>query len=243
LLSTKDDIIARLRQDILLAQGFKPPKAGAVSVALGPVNAAFPNDTFPTAALHEFISTGPQKAAASGGFVAGLASTLMAPGGACLWISGVKRVFPPGLVLFGVPPDRIVFVTIQKEKHLLWAVEEALKRGGLAAVVGEARDISFTASRRLQLAIEQSQVTAFVLRDSPRNLNPIASIARWRISPIRSRLSPGLPGVGHPRWTVQLDKIKHGHPGIWQLEWRAGRFQAIVPDLRALERQQRRKTS
>lgn len=40
-------------------------------------------------------------------------------------------------------------------------MEEALKCGGLAAVVGEVQDISFTASRRLQLAVEQSGVTGF----------------------------------------------------------------------------------
>jgi len=72
----KHDIIARLRQQILLAQGFKPPKAGTVAISLGPVNAAFPNNTFPTASLHKFISVGPQKAAASGGFVAGLTAAL-----------------------------------------------------------------------------------------------------------------------------------------------------------------------
>ena len=41
----------------------------------------------------------------------------------------------------------------------MWAIEEALKCDGLAAVIGEMKELSFTNSRRLQLAVEKSHVT------------------------------------------------------------------------------------
>jgi protein ImuA len=235
------DTIAQLRKDILLLQGFRPPAAGAVDTGLGPMTAAFPNGVFPTGAVHEFLSTGPTSAAATGGFVSGLAATLMSSGGACLWI-GSRRVFPPGLKAFGIEPDRVVFVDVKKEKDICWAMEEALKCEGLAAVIGELQEIPFIASRRLQLAVEQSRVTGFLLRHEPRNLNAIACVARWRIRSLASEPTAGMPGVGFPRWNVELLKIRNGQPGTWQMEWSAGRFHPIIPEIPALPQIQRRKT-
>ena len=239
--STNQDTLSQLRKDILLLQGFKPLAAGAVDTGLGPILKAFPNETFPTGAVHEFLSTGPTTAAATTGFVSGLAATLMNTGGACLWI-GSKKTFPPGLKTFGIEPDRVIFVNLKKEKDICWAMEEALKCEGLAAVVGELQDIPFIASRRLQLAVEKSRVTGFLLRQDPRNLNAIACVARWRITPLASEPEPGMPGVGFPRWNVELEKIRNGQPGIWQMEWSAGRFRPIQPEVPALPQIQRRKT-
>ena len=63
-------------------------------------------------------------------------------------------------------------------------MEEALKCDGIAAVVGEIQELSFTVSRRLQLAVEQSRVTGFILRNNPRNLNTTACVTRWKITPL-----------------------------------------------------------
>ncbi|HEY4206229.1 MAG TPA: hypothetical protein VGM31_05445, partial [Puia sp.] len=36
--------------------------------------------------------------------------------------------------------------------------------------------------------------------------------------------SPLMPGVGFPRWNIELSRIRNGHPGSWVVEWQAGRF-------------------
>ncbi len=222
------DIIHQLRQEILLRQGFRPPSAATVDMGLGPVATAFPQGVFPTGAMHELLSDGPEGAAVSGAFTAALIGPLMAKGGACIWIGPQRTVFPPGLRAFGVEADRVVFVDVRKEKEGWWVLEEALKCEGLAAVVGEIREVSFLASRRFQLAVEQSRVTGFLLRDRPRNRQPIAAVARWQISPL-----PGdkgaMPGVGFSRWSVELLRIRSGQPGKWELEWREGKFYPIHP--------------
>ena len=230
---TKQDIIRQLRKDILQLQGFKAPSVNTIDVGLGPVAAAFPHGVFPTGAVHEFISNRPPAAAATGGFVAGLVAPLMAKGGACVWISASRKVFPPGLKAFGIEPDRVVFVDLRRDREVLWAMEEALKCEGLAAVVGETPEVSLTASRRFQLAVEQSRVTGFLLRHHPRNNQPIACVARWMVSSLTSALEGDMPGLGHPRWTVELIKVRNGQPGIWQMEWSAGRFRAIGRETQA----------
>jgi protein ImuA len=226
--STKSDIIQQLERDILPLQGFKPPKSGEwTDFGLGAMDGAFPNGRFPTGAVHELLSTTAEGAAASAGFLGGLLGTLMRGGGAGLWIGARQRIFPMALKAFGIEPDRIVFVALRSQKDMLWVMEEALKCEGLGAVVGEIPEIGFTASRRLQLAVEKSRVTGFLLRHQPRSLSTNACVARWRVSPLASRLEGGLPGVGFPRWDVELLKIRNGRPGAWPLEWVAGRFRVV----------------
>jgi protein ImuA len=221
---TKADIIAKLQREILPLQGFKPVKGNSVDAGLGPIRSAFPNHTFPVGAIHEFINTKREDVSASGGFIAGILSALMRSNGVCIWVSATRTIFPPALYNYGIAPDKIIFIDLKNEKQVAWVMEEALKCEGLAAVIGEMREIDFTTSRRLQLAVEQSRVTGFILRNNPRALNTTASIARWRITSLPSELTNDMPGVGHPRWNVELLKIRNGKPGNWQVEWSAGKF-------------------
>jgi protein ImuA len=219
------DIIRQLQRDILPLQGFKPPTPGkAVEFQLGPLEMAFPNARFPTGAVHEFVSRTLQQSAATHGFLSGLLAPLMKNGGACLWIGSARTLFAPGLTIYGVAPDRLLFLDLPREQDRCWAMEEALKCEALAAVVGEISEISFTDSRRLQLAVEQSRVTGFLLRHAPRNPGTVASVARWEIAPLASEPEEGLPGIGFPRWQVTLHKVRNGRPGSWIVEWSAGRF-------------------
>lgn len=221
----KADIIAALQKEIHSLQGYKAGSDhAAVNVGLGPVLRSFPDAIFPTGVIHEFLTDAPEQTAASGGFIAGLLAAMMQRGGACIWIGTTRRLFPPALKAFGVEPDRFIFVDLVRGKDVLWAMEESLKCEGLAAVVADLGEISFTQSRRVQLVVEQSGVTCFLLRTDPRKLNPIASVARWKITPLPSLLEDGMPGVGFPRWQVELLKVRNGHPGIWNVEWSAGRF-------------------
>ena len=222
---TKADIIAQLQKDILPLQGFRPIlNDRAIDAGLGLIKNAFPNSSFPVGAVHEFISAGSEDAATTAGFVSGILASLMRKGGACIWISAHRTIFPPALRSFGIAPDKIIFIDLKKEKEILWAVEEALKCEGLSAVVGEIKELSFTASRRLQLAVEQSKVTGFVLRNDPRSINTTACVTRWKITSLPGEVAEGMPGVGFPQWNVNLLKVRNGKPGTWQIGYAAGRF-------------------
>jgi len=220
----KADVVAHLQQDILRLQGFRSSVQAATDIGLGSIIHAFPNASFPVGAVHEFISPALEDHAATGGFVTGLLSSLAGIKGTLLWISAYRNLFPPALKNFGVEPDHVIFIDLQKEKQVLWAMEEALKCGALTAVVGELHEIDFTASRRLQLAVEQSQVTGFIIRRNLNKLNTTACISRWRISSLPSEAIDDLPGVGWPAWRVELLRIRNGKPGAWKVAWINGRF-------------------
>ena len=242
--SFTNDTIQRLRRELLFLEGYKAPETGAPEVPIGPLAEAFPNRRFPTGKLHEFIAATPQQTAASAGFICSLAGALLEKGGECIWITRNRLIFPPGLAVFGLPAHRIVFCEMRSEKHLLWAMEEVLRCKGVTSVIAEISDIGYTASLRLQLAIDESRVTGLLLRQTTKQPQPIASAARWRISPAPSRSPiPELTRVGYPRWSVQLEKVRNGRPGNWLLEWRAGRLQPVHPAQTALPGMEpRRKT-
>lgn len=222
---TRKKIIEELRRDILLAEGFKPHAAGSGKIAgLETIESAFPNGIFPVGAIHEFLAYGAEQAAASGGFVSGVLSSLMQQSGVCVWISAGRMLFPLALKAFGIDPHNIIFIDLKCDKEVLWTIEEALKCNGITAVVGEVRALTFMQSRRLQLAVESSNVTGFILRTDKSKISTTACTARWQITPIASQLADGMPGVGFPRWQVDLLKVRNGKPGSWQVEWAAGQF-------------------
>ena len=224
---TRADIIHALQGDILRLEGFKPQECTSIDLGLDTIVEAFPNGTFPLGAVHEFLSASEEDASATIGFLTGLLSSLMGAVGTAMWISSNRSLFPPALKAFGVRPDRMIFADLKNEKDLLRAMEEALKCGALTAVIGEVQEISFTASRRLQLAVEESQVTGFIVRRNCRKVHTTACVSRWRITPLPSECLEDLPGVGFPQWKAELLRIRNGRPGTWNVTWMNGRFKVI----------------
>ena len=221
----QQDIVRELQQRIVSMQGITKPGSESMSMGLGPIEEAFPGSVFPVGAVHELVSREPEAAAATSGFVSCLLNSMMKRKGFCLWVSSQRIVFPPGLKLLGIDPESIIFIDLKNDKDVLWAVEEALRCSALIAVVGEVKELSFAQSRRLQLAIEESQVTGFIHRVYPRTENTTACVARWKISPLPGIIETGMPGVGFPKWNVELTKVRSGRPGSWQIGWTPTGFQ------------------
>jgi len=197
-------IIERLQTDILRLEGHKPANSGVLDLGLGVIKNAFPDSTFPLGVVHEFLSGQAANVAATIGFIAGLVAPMMEKSGTMLWISCRRILFPPALKSFGIQPDRFIFIDLKNERDVMWATEESLKCGAVTGVVGEIQDLSFTASRRLQLAVEQSQVTGFILRGQYSKVNTTACVSRWRITPLPSESIDNMPGIGFPRGRVEL---------------------------------------
>ena len=225
MIATKSDIISRLQKEVLSLQGFKNTLNSIdLDKKLGSIKYAFPNNSFPLGAIHEFICANAEDTSATGGFISGILSSLMKKNGAVIWINAAQNIFPPAMQSFGITPERIIFINLNKEKEMLWAMEEALKCEGLSGVVAQIPELGFTASRRLQLAVEQSHVTGFLLRQNPRNLSTTACVTRWKITSLPTSFQDEMPGVAFPRWNVELLKVRNGKPACWKIEFINGFF-------------------
>lgn len=228
MMPTKKNLIEHLRKEIFRMQGFSVAgKSGGINFGLQKIEDSFPNSVFPTGAIHEFLCMANEDHAASAGFISGLLKTLSAKGSPMIWVSTNRNLFPPALKSFGIEPDRIIFIDVNKETDVLWATEEALKCNGLAAVIAEISDLSFTQSRRLQLAVEQSKVTGFILRKNEERMTASPCAARWKVSPLPTAAEDELPGLGFPTWSVELLKVKNGKPGKWTVQWFADNFKIL----------------
>lgn len=242
MLESASQIIQQLKKEILPLQGYRPLSAGAYNnIGFPTIEKAFPNHTFPTGAIHEFLTDSNEALAATNGFVSALLFRLTQNKGACLWISPERMIFPPGLRSFGIEPHKIIFITIRKEKEQLWVMEEALKCNSISAVVGQVKNIDFTASRRFQLSVENSNVTGFIIRHQLRTVNTIAAVARWKIKALHSILEDDMPGVGYPAWNVELQKVRNGKPGTWQVQWLQNRLQTLHQHVYTLPAEQLRR--
>ncbi len=225
----KKDLITGLRKKLLQWEGYRPPVLGTRSLfGLGPLEKAFPNGVLPISTVHEFVCANNEQAAASGGFITGIIAQLMQQNGVCVWVGRARRLFAPALTSFGVSPHQVIFISLYKDKDTLWVMEEALKCPGITAVVSELGEMDFKQSRRFQLAVENSRVTGFILRNAAAKLSSTACAARWQVRSLPSADLNGLPGVGFLRWQIDLLKVRNGQTGSWQLEWQDGQFVPVV---------------
>lgn len=129
-----------------------------------------------------------------------------------------------GLAGLGIEPGRLVIVHAANALELLRAGLEAARCPGIAGVVletwGRLAEYDLTASRRLSLAAERSQVPVVLLRGEaePR---PSSAQTRWAIGSAPSVEWPGqAPGL--PVVEVELLRQRGGPAGMrWRLEWDA----------------------
>ena len=239
--------LADLRACIRTLEGWGAEgDAGTLPFGLAAVDAALPGGGLPLACVHEILPADPWHDAAATGFAAVLAARLaghleermgQAP---VLWLSRARDLHPPGLVPYGLSPNRLVVGRLGSRTDLLWALEEAGRSASLAAVVGEGVAPGLVESRRLQLAAEAGGVTMLLLGRSAGSAGTAAAtaiggttaVSRWRIAaaPSRPAETIGLaePGIGQTVWHVELLRCRGGRPGGWTLLWR-GRDLGLVP--------------
>ena len=167
------------------------------------------------AALHEAAAErpGPADEAAATLFLASIAARRP---GIVLWALGSRDLFAPGLAGAGLAPDRLLYAECGGDEDVLAVMEEGLRHGSLAAVVGEARRAAMPATRRLQLAAEEGGTLALMLRrwrgsgEDPL-APPSAAVTRWRLACAPSSPLP-VAGIGRPRWRLALARQRGGAP-------------------------------
>ena len=220
-------VIQALRAQIAMAErhGRVPSGAAALPFGVAAIDRHLPAGGLLLGAVHELQGAGPdvETAAAPALFAAGVLARRLGP---VFWISRNGGMFAHGLSQAGLDPRRLVFV--DAGRSVLLVMEEALRQPGVAGVVAEGDGrLDLTASRRLQLAAEGSQVLGLLIRrsrrfDNPALAQPSAAMTRWRIgavpSPPALPHAPNVPGLSRPLWRLDLLRCRHGVPASWTVE-------------------------
>ena len=189
-------------------------------LGIDPIDACLPESSLDRAGLHELIPFQPKDMPSLTGFAFGLLSRL----GSCLpiiWCVTAEQVgdygqlYAFGLERFGISPAQIIFVKVKKALDLHFALEEAVKTEGVAAVIGEGAMPSFTGSRRLSLLCKTHQRPCLLMsskhEDALGSISGSAAATRWQIEPQQSAEDPRDPfGPGLPTWRIGLPRARGG---------------------------------
>jgi protein ImuA len=220
--SASSDRLAALRAEVRALESLGAARGGEVlPFGVDAIDSRLSGGGLAVAALHEAAADRPSLAddAAAILFVAGIAARRP---GILLWALARRDLFAPGLALAGLTPDRILYAECGGNEDVLAVMEEGLRHGGLAAVVGEVTRVAMASTRRLQLAAEESGTMALMLKhwrrggEDPLGV-PSAAMTRWRIASAPSA-ELLVSGIGRPRFHLTLARQRGGEPHQWTME-------------------------
>src|SRR5215469_13388634 len=225
-------LLTELRERVWRIERSAAAARGVLPLGVAAIDRALPGGGLARGALHEILGAGGDEE--DGALAAAFAATVLGRlgprptpgmgGGVVLWCLARPDLYGPGLAAHGLDPGRVVLVRAPRDAEILWAMEEGLRAPGILAVVGEVGTLPTVANRRLQLAAERSGITALLLRRwrnsgqaAHERALPNAAVTRWRIAALPSHAAPGEPGVGRPRWRVELLRCRGGEPASWEM--------------------------
>lgn len=234
--------LAVLRKELqrIERSGWSEKTGETIALGLPEIDGLLSDDVSPglrTGCLHEFAGEGAEA------FAAILSGRLKGP---VLWCADAlagSELYPPGLVAFGLDYRRLIVVRCRKPWEILAAMEDGLRCRALAAVVGElSAAVDLTASRRLQLAAENSGVTGFLVQSAWRDQvskgppagkrkkagterydlevqakAPSAAFSRWSADAARNKDS----AASSMTWRLSLHRCRNGGSGAWTVKWDA----------------------
>ena len=100
-----------------------------------------------------------------------------------IWVHPPHIPYPPALTSRGINLDKTVILKPRQETDALWAAEQALRSGACSAVLYWPRKLSFTATRRLQLASEGGSTWGLCFRPSHAATIPTTAALRLLFKP------------------------------------------------------------
>jgi protein ImuA len=211
-----------LRAQIDRIEGERRRARSVLPFGIAELDSRLPDGGLALGALHEVAGggNGAIDGAAAALFSAGIASRTR---GKILWCITRPDLFAPAIAQAGLIADRVIYVEAGDDKTILACMEEGLRHGGLGAVIGEVARLSMTASRRLQLAAEDTGSICIAVRRWRRQTEaadfgqPTAAVTRWRVSVLPSTPLP-VSGVGRHRWLVELIRARAGESADFELE-------------------------
>lgn len=177
--------------------------------------------------VHEIFADEPGDTGAATGFVIALALRASSDQSSILWLeedfTAQEHGFPyaPGLHDLGLDPQRLIIVRCSSPQDVLKAASDSLGIRGIGAVIiapwSNPKCLDLTASRKLLLTAQQTDVPAFLLR-----LGAIpgenAAVTRWLIRAAPSQ-SSGANAPGHAVFDATLIRNRQGMTGQWTLQW------------------------
>jgi protein ImuA len=176
--------------------GLKVSQTRSFTTGLEALDALAPEHSLARGAVHELLFDDHIEPK----FIASVFARPMQP---IVWSDPHGEFYPPALAARGFDLKNLYLLHPQSDADQSWAITEALRCPGVAAVVASPRRLSRIEARRLQLAAERGGSVGILMRPRDRNSSIYAAATRWLVSPVIGERTI-------QRWKIQL---LHGHGG------------------------------
>ncbi|MEM8541052.1 MAG: hypothetical protein AAGF25_08860 [Pseudomonadota bacterium] len=180
------------------------------------VDACLPETGLNRSDLHEIEPFRPSDMPSLTGFTFALLSRLRS-NQPIIWcvtaqqIGDYGQLYAFGLERYGISPSQILLTKVKHADDLHFAMEEAIKTDGVAAVIGEGARPSFTGSRRLSLLCKTHKRPCLLMSPNTDGALGSAALTRFQIAPTYGIEDPRDPfGPGLPTWMVALPRTRSG---------------------------------
>jgi cell division inhibitor SulA len=113
--------------------------------------------------------------------------------------------YAPAFAGYGIDPARVIVIAAAEDKHRWWAAEQVLRANCAGALLFWPRVVSDQRLRRLQLAVQEGEVPAFLFAGTARAAHASPAPLRIRLSAHSTRaVSPAT----QPTMQLRLDIFK-----------------------------------
>jgi protein ImuA len=199
-----DALIQELRQEVRRLEGSRPieDRPPVISTGVLALDRLLPEHGLRTGSLTEWLS--PNLGGGAGMLALMAAREACFEGGALVVIDRQDRFYPPAAAAMGIDLEKVILVRPTSSADELWALDQALRCEGVAAVWGLVEAIDWRTFRRLQLAAESQHALGLLVRSSKHRSEPSWSEIQLLVEP--------RPSMGNRRLRVELTRGR-GHIG------------------------------
>lgn len=201
---TSSALLDELRSEVRKLEGSRPceDRPPIISTGVAALDRLLPDQGLRSGSITEWLSS-------SLGGGAGMLALIAAreacyEGGALVVIDRQDSFYPPAAAALGIDLEKVILVRPMSMADELWALDQALRCEGVAAVWGLVETIDFRSFRRLQLAAESQHALGLLVRSSKRRGDPSWSEIQLLVEPrpssdarrLRVELTRGRTKVG-----------------------------------------------
>ena len=201
-----DEIVRGLRTEVRRIEGYRRPEDGApITSGCAALDRLLPAGGFHHGTLVEWLAAGSGSGAGTLAMIA--AREALLEGGALVVMDRGRWFYPPAAAGLGIDLENLIVIRAHNEKDELWALDQALRCQGVAAVWAPLEELDWRTFRRLQLAAEGGGGLGVLLRPATVHGQPSWSDVQLLVEPRPSPFSGGW------RLRVQVMRCRGGMSG------------------------------
>jgi len=200
--------VAQLRRQITrLEQGRPCGDEAPIPSGCGPLDRLLPERGFRRGTLTEWLADGAGSGVET--LALGAAAAACRDGRALVVLDRRGEFYPPAAARLGIELQNLIVVYAAGKADHAWALDQALRCPGVAAVLAWPEELDGRSFRRLQLAVEESDGLGLLIRPSAARHEPSWADVRLLVEPL-----PAVPeGNGRRQLRIHLLRCRGGIDG------------------------------